>query len=435
MPVPEPAASRHGACWLRAVSLAPALLLVLLLALFGTAGPVRADWPQILGPARDGAADAGELPDRLPDSPKPKWSFPVGQGYAGPAVADGSVYLFDRVEDEERLVALDRATGKVRWEQRFATDYRGGVDPDAGPRCVPTVQGANVLILGPGGALRCLDTTDGHQRWSHDLQKELGGKQGYFGMGSSPIVVGDRALVNVGGAEGAGVVGFALRDGKLLWKSAPDDASYSSPVLLQSEPEPLAVFVTRLQLQVLEPATGRVVFRQPFGARGPTVNASAPVVVGDHLFLTASYGVGAMLVRWNGDDSRIVWRNDESLSSQYNTPLHHNGYLYGIHGREDVGQAELRCIEALTGRVAWQVPGFGVAHLVRAKDRMLILKVDGTLVTSPLDPQRFGGDQPGATTRVSQHTTRALPALSQGQLFLRDNQGGQGTLMCIDLNP
>lgn len=412
----------------------PGLLLAVLLALAPTRG-ARADWPQILGPNRDGAADSGELPALLPESPRPRWSFPAGQGYAGPAVAADAVYLFDRLEDEERLVKLDRATGEVRWQKRFPTSYRGGVDPDAGPRSVPTVHESNVLVLGPGGALRCLDTADGRQRWSHDLRQEFGGKEGYFGMGSSPLVVGDRVLVNVGGADGAGVVAFKLSDGEPIWKSAPDDASYSSPVLWKVAAEPLAVFVTRLNLQVLEPATGRVVFRQAFGARGPTVNAAAPVVVGDHLFLTSSYGVGAMLIRWNGADSSVVWRNDDSLSSQYNTPVLHEGYLYGIHGREDVGQAELRCIEAMTGRVAWSVPDFGVAHLIRVGDRMLILKVDGTLIASPLDPQRFGGEEAGATARVSQHTTRSLPAFSGGQLFFRDHQGGVGALMCIDLNP
>jgi len=111
------------------------------------------------------------------------------------------------------------------------------------------------------------------------------------------------------------------------------------------------------------------------------------------------------------------------------------GYLYGIHGREDVGQAELRCVDAATGKVAWSVPGFGVAHLIRVGNRMLILQVDGTLVASELDPQRFHGGEAGATARVSQHTTRSLPAYSRGQFFLRDHQGGTGTLMCIDLNP
>ncbi len=190
------------------------------------------------------------------------------------------------------------------------------------------------------------------------------------------------------------------------------------------------MFVTRLNALLIDPQDGRVVARHPFGRTGPTVNAATPIVFDDQVFLTASYRVGAMLLRVRADEWSPVWTNDESMSSQYNTPIYADGHLYGIHGREDIGPADLRCIEATTGRVTWSEDGFGVAHLLRLDDRLLILKVDGTLVLAEIDATKF---RPLGRVQISTATTRALPAVSRGRLFFRENRGSGGRLLCIEL--
>lgn len=398
---------------------------------------IAGDWPQPLGPSRNGIAQDEQLPDRLPTQPKIVWRQAVGLGYAGPSIAAGKVFLFDRMGEQERLTAFDLQSGEMHWQQAFAATYRGGVDPDNGPRCVPVFHGDAVVVLGAGGGLHCVNTADGKRRWSRDLMREFNAKEGYFGFGSTPVVWKDLVLVNVGGSPDAGIVAFDLGDGSMRWKATGDDASYSAPSLITSSGKPadaLAAFVTRLHLRVLDPADGKVIYQRPFGQRGPTVNAAAPLVLEEGLFLTASYGIGAMLIDWRGKDSKVVWENDTSLSSQYNTPVSLDGHLYGIHGREDAGLAELRCIETRTGRVAWSVPGFGVAHLIRAEKRLLALKVDGTMLVCDLSPTKYlGPTSDEATCRVSQGTTRALPALSEGHLLVRDHQGEGGSLYCISL--
>jgi outer membrane protein assembly factor BamB len=181
---------------------------------------------------------------------------------------------------------------------------------------------------------------------------------------------------------------------------------------------------------MVDPADGTVLARRRFGRSGPTVNAASPLVFGDYAFLTASYQVGAVLLRLGNDQWETVWANDDTLSSQYNTPVEADGFLYGIHGREDLGVAELRCVEAATGRVTWNEPGFGVAHLLRVDNRLLILKVTGKLLLAQVDSRRF---QPLAELQVSPATTRALPALSEGRLFVRETSGTGGRLICLDL--
>ncbi len=387
------------------------------------------DWPQILGPQRNGQAVGEQLSDRWAKDPTELWRSDLGEGYAGPAVVGSRVYVFHRVEDEEVLEALDLQSGKQLWQVTFPADYRGGIDPDTGPRCVPLVAMDRVVVFGAAGVARCVDGK-GQIVWTRDLYQEFEAQEGYFGAGSSPILVGDNVLFNVGGTSTSGIVALSLETGEVIWKAGDEAASYSSPTAFLQAGQLRVAFVTRLNLLIADPSTGRVLIRQPFGKRGPTVNAATPLAVGGRLFLTSSYGIGAQMWDLQNAKSRLVWSNDEALSSQYNTPIWHAGHLFGIHGREDLGPAELRCVEAGTGRVAWTERDFGVAHLILADEKLLVLKSDGTLILARPSPERF---QPLAQVTVSRSTTRALPALSQGRFLFRENRGGGGALVCLAL--
>ena len=285
------------------------------------------------------------------------------------------------------------------------------MDPDTGPRCVPLIHDGAVYLYGAAGDLHCVSLADGKQRWSRPMLRDFDGDEGYFGAGGTPIVVGGRLLVNVGGRDTAGLVAVGLADGATLWKATDERASYSAPTAVALDGRPYAIFVTRLNVVCVDPRDGSVRFRFPFGRRGPTVNAATPLVFDGRLFVTANYGTGARLVRIGKDGAEPVWENDESLSSQYPTPVYRDGFLYGIHGREDVGVGQLRCIEAATGKVAWSVPDFGMAHLILAGDRLLILSVQGRLLLAAASADRL---ETLATATVSTSITRALPRWPTG---------------------
>jgi outer membrane protein assembly factor BamB len=386
------------------------------------------DWPQILGPHRNGVADGESLNAWGPDGPKTVWTHEVGEGYAGPAVQGDRVIVFHRVGDVELAEALDTNTGKPEWKTEFSATYQGGIDPDTGPRCVPLVHRGCVYLFGAAGDLHCVSLTDGKPVWTRHTGADFSSTEGYFGTGSTPIVSGGKLLVNVGGRNGAGIVALDLERGTTAWTATSEGASYSSPARTVIQGQEYAIFATRLNVVGLNPADGTERFRFPFGRRGPTVNAATPLVFDERLFVTASYGIGAQLVRLGGPSTDPVWSNDESLSSQYPTPVYHNGHLYGVHGREDVGVGELRCVDANTGKVKWAVPDFGMAHFILANDKLLVLTVQGRLLLVQPSPERF---QTLASVAVSSHVTRALPALAHGRLFLRDNQGPRGTLKCV----
>jgi len=377
------------------------------------------DWPQLLGSERDGVARGERLPDELQGEPKVEWNIQVGQGYAGPAVVGDRVLIFHRPGTRQQIDALDRSTGKWLWSTDLAAPYAGGINPDRGPRCVPLVADGTVYLFGAAGFVHAVNLQDGKLVWSRDLYGDLDGREGYFGAGSTPILIGDRLLINAGGRNGAGIVALSSKQGKLIWKATSEAASYSSPIKIEQERRELAFFVTRLNALLIDPSEGRVIAQRPFGARGPTVNAAAPLRVGQHLFLTASYGVGAALVDPADPQLKPQWENDRSLSSQYNTPLAKDGYLYGIHGREDIGTAALRCVEAKTGRVVWSQENFGVAHLVRANDRALALHVDGRISLFDLAPARLNDR---GQWKLPVDVTRALPAYSDGVLFVKSER-------------
>lgn len=410
----------------------------LVIALWLTALPAFAgEWPQILGPGRNGAAENEKIVNALPAAgPKTAWQRDVGSGYSGLAVAGGRAVLFHRIGNEEIVEALDAATGKPIWKRAFPTDYVPSFTSDDGPRAVPLIHGDHIIVFGAKGGLHCLNAADGEAIWSRETFNDYSSRrpfrgeppEGYFGIGSTPIVEGDRVLVNVGGdSKGAGIVAFALDDGRTLWTATNERASYSAPVATTIDGVRHVIFATRLSALSVDPANGQVRFQFPYGRPGPTVTAATPVVIGDHVLLSASYGVGAVYAKIGKNDVEQLWQTDELMSSQYATCVEDRGLLYGIHGRQDVGIAVLRCFDPATQKVCWTEEGFGYATLIKADGKLLIVTTTGELVLAAIDPKEY---HELARAEVLTGETRALPALANGLLYVRDDR----MLKCIDLH-
>jgi outer membrane protein assembly factor BamB len=265
--------------------------------------------------------------------------------------------------------------------------------------------------------------------WSREAYQDFNGQEGYFGAGSTPIVAAGKVIVNVGG-RGAGLVAFDLETGQTTWQATDEGASYSSPTLATINGQSHAIFVTRLNAVSVDPNSGKVHFQFPFGARGPTVNGATPLVFDDFLFVSSSYGVGANFSQIDGDTVKKLWANDDVMSSQYTTCVYRDGFLYGTHGREDYNNGVLRCFEAKTGDVKWTESGFGVAHAILVGDQLLLLSVDGRLRLAEVNSEAY---RELASATISSNTTRALPALSNGKFYFRDNGSSGGQLICLEL--
>ena len=386
------------------------------------------DWPQILGPQRNGIASEEKIADRWPAGrPTKTWEANVGSGFAGPAVSGKIAVLFHRRGDKDELTAFHAETGEQIWTTSFRSTFRPGIVDDDGPRAVPTIQDGSIYAFSAQGVLYCVDLKTGKKRWERKTHEDFGADGGYFGAGSSPLIEGTLVIVIVGGdKKNAGVVAFHSETGKTAWSSVRDQASYSSPVAVTLNGTRHLLCLTRLNFVSLDPLTGTERFKTPFGQRGPTVNASIPITYGDHVLLTASYGIGARWLKLADSNVDVVW-DDDVLSSQYTTPILHDGAAYGISGRQDQGAPTLKCFDPVTRKEFWSTSEIVYATLIGADGKLLVMQTDGILKVASMN--RLHYNQSGSASLLP-GTVRALPALSNGRFFVRNEK----TLACFDLS-
>jgi outer membrane protein assembly factor BamB len=387
-----------------------------------------ADWPQLFGPYRDGVTvETGLLKEWPKEGPKLLWSKTVGSGWSGVVVAGDRAVLFHRVGDEEIIECLNAADGKPVWKFPYATGYVDDFRFDDGPRATPILHGNHVYTLGAEGTLTCVTLDEGTKVWQRNINTDFKVAKGFFGAASTPIVVGKLLLVNVGGRdEKAGIVAFDRETGKEVWRATDHEVSYSSPVATMIQGAWHVFFFTRTGLVSLDPANGNVRFSFRWRPRiNASVNAASPVVVGDLVFVSTSYDTGAIVIKADAKSYDEVWKNDESLSCHYNTPVHKDGHLYGIDGRQE-GRARLRCVELKTGKVKWTQERFGCATLISCDGHFLAMNENGELV---LFEARSDAYREKARGKILGEPVRAAPALSHGRLYARDGK----KLVCVQV--
>jgi len=374
-----------------------------------------ADWPQFLGPTRNGHAGADEkaLPDQFSGDPKVLWEYEVGSGHAGPAVIDGKVIVIHRQAGDVLVEALDVDTGMVLWKFSYATEYRDSFGMDEGPRATPTVSGGRVFVHGAEGIIHALSLADGKLLWEVDTAKDFNSPQGYFGRVCAPLVADGRVIVTTGGSKA--VVAFDEKDGHVLWSSGEDDASYASPVL--SSPKILTCWL-RNNLTTFDIVSGKVLSAEHFRpAIDASVSAATPIKTDHGWFISAEYDVGASL--WDIGESgslKKTWSGEDAISCHYATPVYLDGFVYGFDGRQETGQT-LRCWNTTTHEVKWISPRMKGGTLLMVKDKLVVLTESGELWVVPATPKNF---EPQLTAQILRAGHRSYPAFSRGVVYARD---------------
>lgn len=384
------------------------------------------DWPQFLGPSRNGAYIGAPLNEKWPSTgPRIIWRKQIGQGLSGPVVAGKRLILFHRVDDREVVESFDALTGVAQWRHAYPTTYRDDFGFDEGPRAVPVVADGIIFTYGAEGKLHAVELSTGKPLWNVDAMRQFEVAKGFFGAAGSPLVEGGKVIANVGGKK-AGIVAFDAKTGKVLWTATTDAASYSSGAAATILGRRYAVFLTRASLVGLDPADGQVRFQRPWSARqAASVNAATPIVVGNRIFVSAEYGPGAGVLQFDGSKLADVWLSDEVLSNHYATSVLHDGRLYGFHGRQEFGPV-FRAVDLQSGKVLWSTGRFGAGSVTLAGNRLVIVRESGELVLAAASPASF---QQVAAAQILPATVRAYPALADGILYLRNDD----TLVAVDL--
>ncbi len=384
--------------------------------LIGLAGQLAAeDWPQWRGADRLAVWHDTGVVEQLPSELLVKWRTEIGSGYAGPAVADGRVFVLDWHKDpesrtldgRERLLALDEETGEPLWEHEWSTSYRALMASYAiGPRATPTVDRERVYVLGATGWLLCLDVEKGSVLWQRDLTVDYGTSVPTWGTSSPPLVEGD-LLITVVAAEPDGmVVAFDKTTGKEVWRAVEvnGEMGYSAPVIYEAGGARQLIVWHATGLVSLDPATGSVYWEQPIDA-GASMAITTPLKSGNYLLVSQLYN-GSTMMRL--DDAQpaaeLLWQGKgrspdepEGLHATISTPIIVGDHLYGLGVN-----GELRALDARTGervwesleinqeaRAEWGVLRWGTAFMIQHQDRWFLNVDDGYLVQARFTPEGY----------------------------------------------
>lgn len=423
-------------------------------------GAKTEDWPRFLGPNEDATSGETHLLREFPEGgPTLLWEVERGESYAAPVIVGNRVLHYHNVDDVDILECLEAETGKRFWEVQIRTEYRDRYGFANGPRASPTVDGDKIYTLSVTSWLRCHKLEDGELVWERDLATDYEVPKYFFGHGPTPLVVGDKVIMNIGGEKGVCVGAFNKETGETIWETKHEwRASYASPQVAEFHgKEKILVFAGGESrpptggLLLIDPESGEL--HDDFYWRGQIYESAigtSPFAIGDNrVLISETYSEGAVLLEV--DESmqlREVWKAPE-FKLHWMQPLLIDGHFYAFTGRNEP-DAGLDCWNLETGERVWReefiwpvdVDGrqfklsFFRGSLLHADQTIYTLGEMGTLGILDLTPE--GGSIRQRVDLFTAQGSWTLPCLSKGLLYVCQNErdlfsGAKPRLLCYDL--
>jgi outer membrane protein assembly factor BamB len=381
---------------------------------------VTSDWPRFYGPDGNGLAPSQGLKANWSKTPPAKlWQVAMtDNGYAGPAVSGGRVYILDHSGQEDIVRCLELSSGRDVWSFRYSEP---GADNYGFSRATPCIYMGKVYTLGRSGLLHCLDVGTGKKLWVRNLPQDFGGKPPQWNYAASPVVDDNKLIVIPGGSRGT-VAALNPQNGQTIWQGGgTDPASYSTPVpAIISHVKQYVVFNGKA-ITGVKATDGKLLWRVGWETQFD-VNAAMPLVAGNRVFITSGYNHGCALVEVQGNAATIVWQN-RAMQSHFTPPLLYQGRVYGT---SDPGN--LVCLEPGKGKVLWQQSGFEKGGLIIVDGLILAFQgADGALVQVKASPA--GYQEVGRFTPLGGQSWTA-PVVAGGKLIVRSKTA----LACYQLN-
>lgn len=417
------------------------------LTMCAVAGPVSAQWPQWGGKDRNFVAESKDLAAVWPEEgPRKIWSRPLGSGHSSIAFVDDRLYAIYResgagvVDDPmspipvvskkvEVVVAVEAATGKTIWEHRYDAapypDETIGAENIRGPNATPLVHDGKVYAFGATGNLHCLDQKSGKVVWSHDVLAEYGAKMPGFGFASSPLIYKDSLILPVGG-PGVGVMAFDPASGEVQWKKHDFAGSHSSPIVIRVDGKDEVVLLAGSEVVGMEPETGEIEWRYPFQS-----NVMTPLWGDDGILFISTYITspdrGSRGLKLSRKDGKVhveeIWATKD-LRVGYTNAVRSGKFILACSGEDD--EFFMMAIEAATGKIAWQVPGFGMANLTFADGKLFILDNESLVLGIP----KPDGLEVKSKFQLFKKSIWANATIGGKRLFARDHE----TVVALDLS-
>ncbi|MBI3863063.1 MAG: PQQ-binding-like beta-propeller repeat protein [Planctomycetia bacterium] len=402
------------------------------------------DWPQWRGPQRDGVWRETGIVDAIPERGMPvKWRARVLNGWSGPAVAMGRVFITDhdpRSEPEvERVLCFDEKTGQQLWLHTYPCPY-GSMEYGNGPRATPTVHDGLVYALGTMGHLVCLDAQTGAVRWNKDPERDLNVKTPRYGVSAAPLIEGDIVIITAGARPKGTAIAFDRKTGVERWRALPDRPAYSSPIVFEMAGKRQVIVWTGDNVNSLDPATGELLWQVPYKAIFDPAQATAtPVVHKDKMLCLAAWNRGSMMLQLdsNKPGATVFWKTQQNPTASSSTPVFQDDkHIYSI-----VGDGALCCLDPANGDEIWRTRAatserFGMGHIVTNGDRAFLLNQQGHLILARLTPAgyheagRMPLVEPTAGYRPGGAVCWAHPAFANKHVFARNDR----ELVCVSLS-
>jgi outer membrane protein assembly factor BamB len=398
--------------------------LALILTGAATAGAPASDWPQWRGPHRDAVSGETDLIESWgEDGPAVDWRIDAGEGFSSVSVSAGRLYTLWDERGKQLLVSLAAKTGLRLWTLELGPAFKNNYGN--GPRSTPTVDGDLVYAIGTRGVLIAANKRNGKVEWRKDLVGDFGSDLPSYGYSSSPLIVGDRLIVEVGGSE-ASVVAFDKRSGEVVWAAGSDRPAYSSPIELTVDGLSQVVFWSAHGLHAFASEDGRPIWDYGWETfcpvSGDPLNTGTPIFIQpDRVFISSGSGAAVIRIVRDGRTFRVeeVWKS-EAMRSDVNTALLLDNHIYGFD------RGTLKSLNAATGEVEWKARGFQRGSLIAADGKLIVLGEQGNLALLEADPENYV-ERAAAALLAGKNWT--APTLAGGKLYLRNHD----ELVCVDM--
>jgi len=390
-----------------------------------------ADWPNWRGPNFDGKSATTGIKTDWSGGLKKVWQVDflcqdkATASWATPVIQGNRLVVPGRDEKNDLLFCLEPETGKLIWQGSFPAEAQTNHGP--GPRATPFIDDNRVYSFGRSGDLVCWALEDGKLVW-HKNVKEFGGIEPEWGYSTSPFVLDNKVIVQGGGT--ALVLAFDKMTGELIWKSMEGAAGYSAAATIDIGQTKKLLIYHGTGLSCLDPETGKELWGVPW-VTDYGVNATTPLVDGNILFHTSSYGMGGQALEISETGYNILWKA-ESFAAQHSDPILIDGFIYGYSGESGRNKGDFKCIELSTGKERWSSDKMGNGTIVFVDGHIICFDLKGNLFLLKPNPEKpeIIGQIKSAVEDVKNPAWTA-PVVANGKLYLRYLQ----RLVCYDLMP